>query len=302
MATIATNDKIFINEALQAFTAGLAPLRAFTRSYSGETARKGDAIAIPRADALSTTTFSYDNNTNYPYETIGGELGTITVNLNDHQIVGVDITDIQFANKGAAEITVFAQQQGRALARKCLENIFTLVTTVNFGAAAATAVSIANYGLPQLRSARQTLVGRRVPMTNLSLIASAELFTQLLADSNVSQAFQYGGPEAIREARIPRLLGMDVYETNALGTAGTISRIGFLAHPDSIAVAIRQLQPQASEAYLAVETAVDEETGLGFTYRRHFNPGRGRHFASFECLMGYTQALTLGIGVLSKAD
>jgi hypothetical protein len=300
MSTIATNDKIFVQEALNAFTAGLAPLMAFSRSFSSEAARKGDAIAIPRADALSTTTFAYANNSGYPYETEGGTLNTITLNLDQHQIVGVDITDIQFANKGAAEINVFARQQGRALARKCLANIFSLVTTVNFGEAASTAVSVVNTGRTQLAAARKTLIDRRVNVDNLALIATSSLFQSLLNDSNISQAFQYGGAEAIREARIPRLLGMDVYETNGFSSA--ISIIGFLAHPDAIAVAVRQLQPQDSGSYLAVETAVDEETGLGFTYRRHFNPGRGRHFASFECLFGFTTAMTLGIGVIRSAD
>jgi hypothetical protein len=302
MSTIATNDKIFVQEALNAFTAGLAPLNAFTRSYSSEARRKGDVIAIPRADALSTTTFAYANNSGYPYETEGGTLNTISLNLDQHQIVGVDITDIQFASKGASEISVFARQQGRALARKCIENIFSLVSIANFGAAAATAVSIADTGLTQLRNARKTMVDRKVNGENLSLIASSELFASLLGDSNISQAFQYGGNEAIREGRIPRLLGMDVYETNALALGGTLSLIGFLAHPDAIAVAIRQLLPQDNSQYLAVDTVVDDETGLGFTYRRHFNPGKGRHYASFECLFGFTQALTLGLGILRKAD
>jgi hypothetical protein len=62
------------------------------------------------------------------------------------------------------------------------------------------------------------------------------------------------------------------------------------------------LPPQAPEASLAVETVVDDETGLAFTYRRHFNPGKGRHFASFECLFGFTSALTLGLGLICRAD
>lgn len=302
MSTIATNDKIFIQEALNAFSAGLAPLNAFTRSYSSATSRKGDVIAIPRAEALSTTTFAYANNSGFPYETEGGTLNTISLNLDQHQIVGVDITDIQYANKAAAEIAVFARNQGRALARKCLTNIFELISIANFGAAAATPVSIAVTGRTQLAAARKVLIDRQVGADNLSLVASAELYQSLLNDSNISQSFQYGGSEAVREARIPRLLGMDVYETNALPLGGTLSLVGFLAHPDAIAVAVRQLMPQDDSAYLAVETAVDEETGLGFTYRRHFNPGKGRHFASFECLFGFTAALTLGLGILRKAD
>jgi|688.fasta_scaffold62577_2 hypothetical protein len=296
-------DKIYTQEVLRAFTAGLAPLNAFSKSYSPEARRKGDAIIIPRVDALSTTTFAYANNSGSPYETEGGVIAAITLNLDQHQIVGVDITDVQYASSGSSDIINFAQNQGRALARKCIGNIFGLLSIANFGNAAATAVSIANTGLTQIRAARKTLVDRQVPMENVSLVASSELYQSLLGDSNVTNAFNFGGSEAVREARIPRLYGMNTYETNALPLGGTLSLIGFLAHPDSIALAVRTLQPQdAGDSYLAVETVVDEETGLGFTYRRHFNPGKGRHFASVECLFGFATALTLGIGLLRKAD
>lgn len=297
------NDKIYTQEVLQAFTAGLAPLRAFTRSFSPEARRKGDAIIIPRVSALETTTFAYANNSGSPYETEGGTIAAITVNLDQHQIVGVDITDVQFANSSNADISNFAQQQGRALARKCIGNVFSLLSITNFGAEAATPVSIANTGLTQLRGARKTMVDRRVPADMLSLVSSSELYHSLLGDTNISQSFQYGGSEAVREGRIPRLLGMDVYETNALPLGGTLSLVGFLAHPDAIALAIRTLQPQdGGDSYLAVDTVTDAETGLGFTYRRHFNPGKGRHFASIECLFGMATALTLGIGLIRKAD
>jgi hypothetical protein len=140
-----------------------------------------------------------------------------------------------------------------------------------------------------------------VPVENLSLITNADLWETLRNDNNLQQALNYGGSEVIREDRIPRLFGMDVYQTNVL-PLNSISLIGMLVHPDAIAVAIRALQPQDSSAYLASEIVVDDETGLAFGYRRHFNPGKGRHFASFECLFGFTSALTLGLGILRRAD
>jgi hypothetical protein len=300
MATINFNDKIFIQEALQAFTAELTPFNAFSRSYSGATAQKGQDIAIPRVDALTTTTFNYANNSGFPYETEAGTINTITVSLDQHQIVGVDLTDIQVANSSAAEITNFARQQGKALAKKVLLNVWGLLTTVNFGVA-LTALSIGSLGRLAVSGARTTFAKRDVPMGNESLIVNMDMYQNLLDDANISQAFQYGGSEAIREGRIPRLLGMDVYASNVF-PLNSISLVGAIVHPDSLAIAVRTLQPQANEAYLAVETAVDDETGLSFTYRRHFNPGKGKHFASFECLFGFTQALTLGMGLIRRSD
>jgi len=302
MSTINFSDKIFVQDALNAFVATLLPLNGFSRSYSSQTARKGDVIAIPRVDALSTTTFAYANNSGYPYETEGGTIATISLNLDQHQVVGVDITDIQYASSSMAEISNFARQQGKALAKKVLQNIFSLLTIPNYGAAVASA-SIADIGRIALSGARTTMAKRDIPMDSVqSLIVNQDLYQTLLNDSNISQAFQYGGSEAIREARIPRLMGMNVYDTNVLPLGGTLSLVGFIAHPDALAIAVRTLMPQDVGAYSAVETAVDDETGLAFTYRRHFNPGKGRHFASLECLFGFTSALTLGLGLIRRAD
>jgi hypothetical protein len=296
-------DKIYVQEVLRAFTAGLLPLSAFTRSYSNEARRKGDAIIIPRVSALDSTTFAYANNSGSPYETEAGTIAAITVNLDQHQVVGVDLTDIQYATSGAADIANFAANQGRALARKCMQNVFNALTVASFGSPAATAVTIGGTGLSQIRAARKTLIGRQVPMDAVSLVANPDLHFQLESDANITQAFQYGGSEGIREGRIPRLLGMDVYQTNLTSIGASLSIIGFLAHSDAMAVAVRQLQPQdGGESYLAVETVTDPETGLGFTYRRHFNPGKGRHFASVECLFGMAAALTLGIGLIARTD
>jgi len=296
------NEKIYLQEVLNAYVAGMAPVAAFSRSFSSATARKGDAIIVPRVSAMSTTTFSYDNNGGFPYEGSGGEVVAITLNIDKHQIVPCDVTDIQSVNSSVADVTTFARQQGAALARKCITDIFGLINITNFGAAVATPVSIADTGVAQLREARLAMVNRRVPMDNLNLVSSAELYERLLADSNVTKSMDYGGSEAIREARIPRLLGMDIYETNALPLGGTLSLIGFVAHQDALGVAVRTLMPQSSAPYEAVEVVTDPQTGLSFTYRRHFNPGRGKMFANVECLFGFTTALTLGIGLLRRAN
>jgi hypothetical protein len=303
MATIAINDKIFVQEALQAFVAKLAPVTGvFARSFSGDAARKGDAIVIPRVDPLTASTFAYANNSGSPYETEAGAIGGITVNLNEHQIVGVDLTDIQYVNASSAEISNFARQQGKALATRVMQKIFAQMTAATFGSAVLNA-GIASVDRIRLAGARKAMVNRGVPTENLSLVVLPDAYESILNDPNVSQAFQYGGSEGVREARIPRLLGMDVYETTVNPIGASVSLVGFIAHPDAFAIAVRQLQPQDGGAsYLAVESVVDDETGLGFTYRRHFNPGKGRHFASFECLWGATHALTLGLGLLRRTD
>lgn len=302
MSTVNFNDKIFVQEALQQFTQMLTPLNAFSRSFSGAAGRIGDTVAVPRVETLTATTFDYSTNSDFPYEAGGGEINTISIPIAQHKIVTVDITDIQAANSSAAQIDNFARQQGKALGRLVLQTLFGAFTTVNFGAALSS-VSIADLGRQAVSNGRKAMVNRGIPLDQASLIANPDFYQNLLDDANISESFKYGGSEAIREARIPRLYGLDSYEAPVLPLNGTVSLAGMIVHPDALGVAIRVLQPQdGGQSYLSVETAVDDETGIAMTYRRHFNPGRGKHYASFECLFGFSVGLSLGAGLFRRAN
>lgn len=296
MATISFNDTIFAQEALKAFTAKLAPLRAFSRSLDGDTGKKGDAIVIPYISAMTATTF---NSSTANYQTGGGAVTHNTVNLNQHNIVTFDITDLQSANSSAARFDEIAMQAGRALGQKVLENIWKLITTTNFGSASITTAE-ANYGLEELIALRAVLAGRNVDVDPgvCSFIHNTVVGAALLGSTNVLQAYAIGDNQAARQGTLGRLVGFDTYETNILPTAAT-SLVAFVAHPDSINVAMRYLQPLAGSEYLAVERAVDP-SGIVMGYRRSFDQATGTMYGAFECLYGTATGLTLGLAFGTK--
>jgi hypothetical protein len=291
MATIALNDKIFTQVALQAFVAKLAPLNAFTRDFSGETRRKGDAVLVPLVSGITATTF------NQSYEVGGGAITFATVNIERHRIASIDLTDVQVSNSSAAVMDNLAIQAGEALARTVLQDIWSVITVANFGAAILTTAG-ANYTIAQIGALRRALVARNVPTDRLSFINNPDIFTGLLTSAGVAQALNYGGAEAVRDGQIPRLLGMDIYESNIIPANAMTNLGGFVAHPDAIAIAMRYLEPQAAGEYLAAEQ-VTASNGITMGYRRHFNAATGRHFANFECLFGFTPALTLGLAIVT---
>jgi hypothetical protein len=288
MATVNFNDGIYAQEALQAFVASLTPLNAFSRDFSSQAAQRGNAVYVPRVDAVTSTTF------NQSYTGSGGTINTITVNLDKHRINTVDLTDVQQLNSSAAVITNMARQQGKSLAKMVLQDIWSQLTIPNFGAAIVTTAA-SNWSRTQVRALRKALIESDVDMSLASLVADVDIYDALLGDSNITQAFQYGGSEAIREGRIPRLFGMNVYETNVLPSLTTT--IGaFIVHPDAMAVAMRQFSSVVpTSAYEAFETVTDPESGITMQYRRLYDPNVGKMYASFECLFGYSTALTLGL-------
>ena len=296
MATISFNDTIFAEEALKAFTAKLAPLRAFSRSLDNQTARKGDAIVVPFISALTATTF---NASTANYQTSGGAVTHNTVNLNQHNIVTFDITDLQNANSSGARFDEIAAQAGRALGQKVLENVWKLITTTNFGAASVT-TSESNYGLAQLIALRAVLAGRNVDVDPgvCSFIHNTVVGAALLGNTNVLQAYAIGDNNAARQGTLGQLVGFPTYETNILPTAST-SLVAFVAHPDAIMVAMRYLEPQAAGEYLAAER-VTNDSGMVMGYRRSYDQASGVMYGAFECLYGTATGLTLGLAFGTK--
>ena len=291
MATINFNDKIYLESGLNAFVSTLAPLRAFARSYSGATSRTGDAVIVPRISSLTATTFNQD------YEVGGGTIGAITVNLNNHRIVSVDLTDRQVMENSPAQLATFAKQQGAALAKLVLQDVWSIITPGAFSNAVVTTAA-ANWKVAQVRAVRRALINDKAPADELSLIVDAEIYDSLLGDENITQAFQYGGAEGIREARIPRLLGMDVYESSVIPLNG-VSLAGFGVHPDALAVAMRVLEPASSGQYESAMSMTDAQSGITLGYRRHYSTKTGKYYANFECLFGYAAGITAGMKLVT---
>jgi len=291
MATIAFNDTIFAQQALIAFTAKLAPLRAFSRSLDDSAGKVGDAIVIPFISAATATTF---NSSSANYQTGGGAVTHNTVSINQHKIVTFDITDLQAANSSGARFDELAYSAGRALGDLVLQNIWKLITTTNFGAASIT-TSESLYTLASLIEMRRVLAGRNVDVDPgmCSFIHNTVVGAALLGTANVLSAYQIGDNQAARQGTLGQLVGFPTYETNILPTAAT-SLVAFAAHPDSISIAMRYLEPLAASEYLAVERVADP-SGIVMGYRRSFNQATGTMYGAFECLFGTATGLTLGL-------
>lgn len=290
--TLNFSDAIFAQEALQAFTAKLLPIKAFSHSFSSETSRKGNAVYVPLVSNVTATTF------NQSYTGTGGQVDVVTINLNAHKITTVDISDVNSANSSAADFVNFARQQGKALAKLVLQDILSVVTTGAFGAAV---VTTNNWSRTQVRSIRKSLVNSNVELDECALIVNPDIYDNLLADTNIVQAFQYGGAEAIREGQIPKIMGLSIYQSTLIPTSGLSTLIGFAAHPDSIAVAMRYLEPLSPERYDTVQQVTDPESGMTLGYRRIYNPLDGRAYVSMEALYGYGVGVTAGLKIVTSA-
>ena len=289
MATInsALNDKLIAQAALESFTADLEPLSIFTTSYSNEVVRRGASVEVPLIANLTATTFADS------YEADGGTMNKVTINVDTHRIVTVSLSDTEYSKSSAAEITKFATQQGKALAQSVLTSFYNLFVTTAGSAAqfSATLTNLSAFTITNARALRKALSDEKAPLTDRALILNTTLYDSLLSQSGLLDASAFGSRDVISEGRVPRILGMNAYESLILPT-NSISLAAIAVHPNAAAIAVRALEPQAPSEYLAATVVNDPQSGLTLGYRRHYNPSSGKHYVSFECVFGCSRAIT----------
>lgn len=294
MATV-FNDTIFAQSAFQQLTSLLTPLNAFSTDISSEVTGQGSAVVVPLYGNATTTTFSQSTTV---MEQTGGTISAVTVTLDKRKITPLDITHQQLAeSSNAGRWDRWAVQLGKSAAKAVLADVWSLVLTTNFGEAILTTAS-ANYTSKQLVDAQVALIKAGVT-GDKSFIGNMSVYAALLKDTNITLALNRGDQEAIKNGNLGYLYGLNIYGSDVLPT-NSISLIGFACGADGIAFAMRNLGDYIPVGdYEAVETMVDQESGISALYTRHWSRAQGKYFVNLHTLYGYSVAVTGAIKLLT---
>ena len=287
MATV-FNDTLFGQTAFQALIDLLTPINAFSTDISSEVKSEGSAVVVPLFGNISTTTFTQSTTV---MEQTGGTLSAITVTLDKRKITPIDLTLQQLAeSSNAGRWDKWANQLGKSMAQAVLTDIWSLLTTTNFGAAVITTAS-ANYTRTQLIEARRQLKIAGV-RGNYSFLGNSVIEGGLLGDTNIVNALNRGDNQAVKNGDLGMLFGLQTYMSDVL-PSNSISLTGFACGQEAIAFAMRDLGNYLPAGdYEAVEQMVDDETGISALYTRHWSRAQGKYFANLHCLYGYSTAVT----------
>ena len=282
------NDTLFGQTAFQQLVDILLPLNVFSTDLSSEVASPGSAVVVPLFGTVTSTSFVQGASA---YEGTGGTISAITVTVDKRYITPIDVTPQQLADSSnASRLDMFAGQLAQATANKLLQDVFSVLTTTNFGAAILTTAS-SSYARAQLITARQKMLQAGVRGAK-SLVINTDVEAALLGDDKITLALNRGDNMAIKEGMLGRLLGFDIYSSDVLPT-NSISLIGFCAGKEGIAVAMRNLGNYLpSEEYAAFEQYVDPDSGISMLYTRHWNRAAGKWFINTHVLFGYSAAVT----------
>jgi hypothetical protein len=222
----------------------------------------------------------------------GGMYG-VDLAITNYRKATVAISDSQWHSSSVADISRFSNQLSASVATAFTTQIFGLINSSNYSSA-VTGLTASSFGLAGVRSARLALTQNNAPREERCIVLNPTAYNSVLSD--LSNSMLYGSPElgvTIQEGGVIKVYGMTIYEAPTLPSTGGL--IGFAATPQAMAVAIRPLMPQDVSLYLECRIVTEKGSGLAGTYRRHFSPALGRHFATFEALTGFNVGVTSGL-------
>jgi N4-gp56 family major capsid protein len=155
------------------------------------------------------------------------------------------------------------------------------------GGGTTTMVSIAN---DAFRGARTKLSRNNAPPLERYAVLSPEAIAVALADPLLIQAQQAGSTDALREANIGRILGLNTYETQTLGFgAGTPGQADGLAfHTAAVILATRPLQ--APRGVATEQVAVRDYKSLSLRVVYDYNHKYKQDEVSIDMLYGMASA------------
>ncbi|MBQ5666463.1 MAG: hypothetical protein IIV41_11460 [Akkermansia sp.] len=266
--------------ALMPWMTELMPLSIFSTNFGPASADKGDTVKVPVVGAPSP---SSDFDGNY-VKNIDSEASTIPVVLNKHKFKTVHMTAKEAATTAVPLLEKLVSTAAQQLAIDVLTDIFSAIKKNQF-ATATDVASAEDFSYKTVLKIREACNKAKMPKAGRSLVLNTSLNTALLADDIVSRSFITNlAQPGVVEARINRLAGLNVYETDCVPDNGE-NLAGFVTHPSAMAIAMRYLQPIAN--YDEAGAVTDPVTGLTFGYLRYTDTTSNKVYITLECLYGY---------------
>lgn len=274
--------QVILQEVIVDFARRLLPLRAFSTVFSNIPLQGTNKVNVPFFDLDATASTAWNAGTGYAAGDTATDTREITVGTGaadgGRLYQGLSFTSEELARQPYLNIVQLARLKAEKLAYDLFVDVLGVVTAANYGTAALNmpASAFDSDDLADLKYACRTW-----PEMGRSLIIDSAYDANLLKDPSIKSALHFGGPEAIREGRVPRIMGFDYYELPTI-PSNSENLTGMAVFQSAILVATAPVPPseEVRNAGTQYEVVTDPQTGITFEYRRFGDNtlDTGKHF------------------------
>lgn len=254
----------------------LAPLNVFSHDYSSEIVTPSSTVSVNIIGAPSSVSQDVTADVDYSTDT-SGSISNMSVQLNTRYSTRIEMNDVQIANLTGDTLAKFVDSMANDIDAKIELGIFTDL----LAASDTTAAESGTLAFTDVVTAGTWASKNKFPRAGRSLIASPEAIATLLADETVSKSFYTPTTaDAIREGRVTRLAGFDVYESLSISE---LDALAFATTPSAVAVAARYLPDNDA----AVCYPIVARNGLTYCAKLIAMPLYAKKYFVLEVLCGW---------------
>lgn len=275
-----------LNELVRAYARRVVALRVLATTYSNVPLQGTDEIEVSYFPLQASASKDWDSATGYVFDnTVTQEARKITVNKRKFQ--AIDFGSETFRRQPMLNLVQLGQMNAEKLAYDALLDILSIITAVNFGAAADT-WDVAAVDSDNVIDLKGVCNDAQWPTQGRGLIVDSSIDTQLQKDPTYKLALNIGGTEVVRGGQLPDISGFSYAWMTGFPENGE-KLVGVAVHMSAIGVAFCPVNPVAEvrSQLNGYEIATDEQTGISMNYRSWGNAQMDRGYHVIETAYGY---------------
>lgn len=290
---------VILSEILRAFATRITPLRAFSTVFGGIRLEGTDIVSVPYFPLVSTASTDFNQANGYVMGDSTHDAKTVTINKRKYQPIRFNSSEL--ARQPALNLMQIAEIKAEKLGVDVFTDVLSVVTAANFGAAAFTGAAN-TFDSSDVADIKGVCDVAEWPDAGRSLIVKSAYDINLLKDSTVKSALNFGSADPVQNGSVQKILGFNYYMCNSI-PANAENLVGLAAFPSGIVVATSPITPsdEVRNQLSGYELVIDPTTGISFEYRRWGNADFDETREVIECNYGFAVGEAAGIKRLVSA-
>lgn len=270
-------------ETLRTLVPVLAPLnKIVTTDFSAYVAEKGQVVHTRFANKFTASTYVRANG----FVPADADATDVAITLADHNYVSTAFDDTEVATISLDMLRrVFIAPMANATVKSLFDGVLAQTTAANYAGIAYTGTK-ANFNRVAIAGAATKMTKANLPMTDRSLLLSPDAFGQLLQDASVAQYLSIGDTSVIRDGKVGRLHGIDIYEYNGFDAAPAGQNLAGIASCREGHVIVTRVPAAPTTGGGEQITVQDPDSGFAFSLRSWYDWTKGLSNISASWIIG----------------
>ena len=270
-------------ETLRTLVPVLAPLnKIVTTDFSSYVAEKGQVVHTRYADSFTAADYVRADG----FVASDAVSHDVAITLDAHKYVMASFTDTEVATISLDMLRrVFIAPMANATVKSLFDGVLAETTVANF-AGVAYSGNKSNFTRQAIAGVATNLTLANLPYEGRSMLLSPGAFGQLLSDPSVAQYLSIGDTGVIRDAKVGRLHGIDVYEYNGWSAGPSGEHLQGIAGCKEGHVIVTRVPAAPTTGGGEQITVSDPDSGFAFSLRSWYDWTKGLSNISASWITG----------------